>query len=75
MLPMYYCFPSLAPLCPQDADYVAAGATVGTTPEAFRQDIVLKIRPPGEGGRGRTAAGALEAAGGARAPGRPGLTS
>jgi alanine dehydrogenase len=33
----------------QDEEYAAAGATVvGAAKEAFGQDIVLKIRPPGE---------------------------
>jgi NAD/NADP transhydrogenase alpha subunit len=31
-----------------DADYVAAGATIGSTAEAFKQDVVLKVRPPDE---------------------------
>ena len=29
-----------------DADYEKAGATIGSTKEAFNQDIVLKVRPP-----------------------------
>jgi NAD(P) transhydrogenase len=29
-----------------DAEYLAAGAVIGTTSDAFGQDIVLKIRPP-----------------------------
>jgi hypothetical protein len=29
-----------------DADYEAAGATLGSTGDAFGQDIVLKVRPP-----------------------------
>lgn len=32
----------------QDEDYVAAGATLGSAEEAFGQDVVLKIRAPGE---------------------------
>lgn len=32
----------------QDEEYTAAGATIGSTKDAFGQDIVLKIRPPGE---------------------------
>lgn len=32
-----------------DEDYVAAGATIGSTSDAFAQDIVLKIRPPSVG--------------------------
>lgn len=30
----------------QDAEYEAAGATIGSAKDAFGQDIVLKIRPP-----------------------------
>lgn len=33
---------------PQDADYEAAGAVLGSTGDAFGRDIVLKIRPPHE---------------------------
>lgn len=33
----------------QDEEYVTAGAKIGTVADAFGQDIVLKIRPPGEG--------------------------
>ena len=32
----------------QDEEYKAAGATIGSTSDAFGQDIVLKIRPPSE---------------------------
>ena len=30
-----------------DHEYVEAGATLGSATDAFGQDIVLKIRPPG----------------------------
>ena len=29
-----------------DASYMAAGAIIGSTKDAFQQDIVLKVRPP-----------------------------
>ncbi|KAI3433374.1 hypothetical protein D9Q98_003191 [Chlorella vulgaris] len=29
-----------------DEEYIAAGATLGSTTDAFKQDIVLKVRPP-----------------------------
>ena len=40
------CFPP--PALAQDEEYKAAGATIGSTSDAFGQDIVLKIRPPSE---------------------------
>jgi hypothetical protein len=30
----------------QDSEYIAAGATIGSTSEAFGADLVLKVRPP-----------------------------
>lgn len=30
----------------QDEEYIKAGATIGSTTDAFGQDIVLKVRPP-----------------------------
>ena len=32
----------------QDEEYAAAGASLGSAAEAFGQDIVLKVRVPGE---------------------------
>lgn len=36
------------PLVLQDEEYEAAGATLSSTQDAFGQDIVLKIRAPGQ---------------------------